>query len=795
MRLYEKSDRLMETGKWFKNKGRLRSQMTRGNIMRRTFLLFVAFCISAASTFAQGVKPDVYVAGYEGGYTDNIATLWKNGVAQYLTDKSYAYSVFVSGNDVYVAGVRGYSPILWKNGVAQSLSNYGEAWSVFVSGNDVYVAGYETLPGIADFPTLWKNGVAQRLSNSGRAYSVFVSSNDVYVVGEEEYNSTSHVATLWKNGIPQRLLTDGYYYSSAYSVFVSGNDVYVAGDEGCVVTLWKNGTAQHLTGYDDGGATSVFVSGNDVYMTGTTIGGSVATLWKNGTPQRLPTDSYKYTYASSVFVSGNDVYVAGYGTTMGGDQFPMLWINNVPHRLSDKAGYANSVFINENVSTPKLTVSPTAYNFTASGGTSSTITVTSNQSWTVSSNASWLKTSRTSGSNNDTFTMTATANTSASSRSATITVSGGGITKTISVTQDGNVPSASLTVSPETYNFVASGGTSSTITVTSNQSWTVSSNTSWLTTSRTSGNNNDIFTMTATANTSTSSRSATVTVSGGGITRTINVTQDGNILSDDFVVINGVSWATRNVDKPGAFAAKPEDAGMFYQWNRKVGWSSTEPRINSNGGTIWDSSTPTGTTWEKINDPSPAGWRVPTLDEFQKLLDVNRVSNEWTTVNGITGRKFIDRSSGNSIFLPALGCRNNSSDGSIHGIGAGDYWSSTQFDSKNAHHLYIYSDDAFCSDLQRIYGFCIRSVKESITGIDDVLANQLLIFPNPTTNDLFIKSDLSIKKVEIYSLTGSLLISENNFTEKISLSALPKGVYLLKVYNDKGMTVSKFVKE
>ena len=39
----------------------------------------------------------------------------------------------------------------------------------------------------------------------------------------------------------------------------------------------------------------------------------------------------------------------------------------------------------------------------------------------------------------------------------------------------------------------------------------------------------------------------------------------------DGVVINGVRWATRNVDKPGTFAANPEDAGMLYQWNRKVG--------------------------------------------------------------------------------------------------------------------------------------------------------------------------------------------------------------------------------
>ena len=91
----------------------------------------------------------------------------------------------------------------------------------------------------------------------------------------------------------------------------------------------------------------------------------------------------------------------------------------------------------------KLTVSPATCNFAASGGTSSAITITSDQSWTVSipsSAASWLTASRISGSNNGTFTMTATANTATSSRNATVTVAGGGTSRTITVTQAGQPP-------------------------------------------------------------------------------------------------------------------------------------------------------------------------------------------------------------------------------------------------------------------------------------------------------------------------------------------------------------------
>jgi len=69
------------------------------------------------------------------------------------------------------------------------------------------------------------------------------------------------------------------------------------------------------------------------------------------------------------------------------------------------------------------------------------------------------------------------------------------------------------------------------------------------------------------------------------------------------------------------------------------------------------------------------------------------------------------------------------------------------------------------------------------------------IYPNPTDGEIFIKSELQIKKVEIYSSTGALLLSDNNFNGKISVSKLLKGVYIVKIYTDKSLMVKKIVKE
>lgn len=145
---------------------------------------------------------------------------------------------------------------------------------------------------------------------------------------------------------------------------------------------------------------------------------------------------------------------------------------------------------------------------------------------------------------------------------------------------------------------------------------------------------------------------------------------------DRGVIINGIRWATRNVDAPGTFAAKPEDSGMFFQWNRKTAWSAADPVVNSNGGSVWDSSVPAGSTWETANDPSPKGWRVPAFEEMEALMDTAKVRNEWMIENGINGRKFTDKTSGNSIFLPAAGCRYRN-DGELNNVGVDGYYRSS----------------------------------------------------------------------------------------------------------------------
>ncbi|GHT01106.1 hypothetical protein AGMMS49525_01000 [Bacteroidia bacterium] len=80
-------------------------------------------------------------------------------------------------------------------------------------------------------------------------------------------------------------------------------------------------------------------------------------------------------------------------------------------------------------------------------------------------------------------------------------------------------------------------------------------------------------------------------------------------------------------------------------------------------------------------------------------------------------------------------------------------------------------------------------------GIDEIGIEQIWVYPNPVKDELFIKSDLPIKKVEIYTLTGTLLMQESNFNEKISVASLPAGVYMITVHTESGTSINKFVKK
>ena len=87
------------------------------------------------------------------------------------------------------------------------------AYSVYVVGDDVYVAGYEGNPA-----KVWKNGEElYELADNGIAKSIVVHNGDVYVAGGHQSDGTNFAAKVWKNGKELYSLTDK---GEVYSIFI-----------------------------------------------------------------------------------------------------------------------------------------------------------------------------------------------------------------------------------------------------------------------------------------------------------------------------------------------------------------------------------------------------------------------------------------------------------------------------------------------------------------------------------------------------------------------------------------------
>ncbi len=205
--------------------------------------------------------------------------------------------------------------------------------------------------------------------------------------------------------------------------------------------------------------------------------------------------------------------------------------------------------------------------------------------------------------------------------------------------------------------------------------------------------------------------------------------------TEDYVDLglpSGIKWATKNLG-----ASKPSNYGDYYAWGEtepkteytwatykwmQTGYSDknhitkyTFPDGKTEG--IWYDSDnyfigDGKTTLDPEDDAATvklgSPWRMPTSDEIKELID--NCTWTWTTLDGKNGYE-VKGTNGNTIFLPAAGCRYGSE---LYGAGSwGDYWSSSLSTaySDYARRLYFVSDVHDWYGYYRYYGFTVRPVR------------------------------------------------------------------------------------
>ncbi len=76
----------------------------------------------------------------------------------------------------------------------------------------------------------------------------------------------------------------------------------------------------------------------------------------------------------------------------------------------------------------------------------------------------------------------------------------------------------------------------------------------------------------------------------------------------------------------------------------------------------------------------------------------------------------------------------------------------------------------------------------------ELFAQSISLYPNPVSNILTIDSEISLIKVEIYSVLGKRIKEVNSNFSDINIGNLSAGLYLTKIYSEKGITHRKIIK-
>ena len=138
----------------------------------------------------------------------------------------------------------------------------------------------------------------------------------------------------------------------------------------------------------------------------------------------------------------------------------------------------------------------------------------------------------------------------------------------------------------------------------------------------------------------------------------------------DLALPSGTLWATHNIG-----ATKPEDYGSYFAW----GETKSKSTYSESNWTYSGNLTELATSDDAAYVNWGANWCMPSQAQFSELINSNYTTTTWTTQNGVYGRKITSKMNGNSIFLPAAGCRVGSS---LDDAGKRGYYWSRKYNAK-----------------------------------------------------------------------------------------------------------------
>jgi hypothetical protein len=446
------------------------------------------------------------------------------------------------------------------------------------------------------------------------------------------------------------------------------------------------------------------------------------------------------------------------------------------------------------VEMPGFYLSSTSVNLAPVLDRKDSITITSNIAWTASSDQKWLTINPTSGTGIGKLTFTATENTVNLSRIAIVTVSAKDVlSQIITVTQASVTGVATLGVSSTSVSITNEANSLATVNVTSNAIWSASSNQSWLTVSPASGTGNGTLTFTATANPTTTARMATVTVSATGVaSQTIIVTQaagtavlivSSNTLSmikeangtTSINIISNTEWIVTS-DQPWLIINPTSGKGNWI-----LSFYAAENTTNISRTAIVTFSA-TGAVSQIVTVTQASAIGVATLEVSSTTVSIAKEEKSLATVEVTSNATW--SASSNQTWLTI---------NPASGTGNGKLTFTATANPTTTERTAIVTVSA-----TGVASQTVTIIQEAGTGngVSYLTDKDVKLYPNPVSDVFHFEGIEGVTKLVLSDLNGKVRLSKEIVEhENISVSSLPKGLYIVTVTTKNGKTERKLVKE
>tara|TARA_B100000795_G_scaffold192912_1_gene147305 strand:+ start:1914 stop:3053 length:1140 start_codon:yes stop_codon:yes gene_type:complete len=94
---------------------------------------------------------------------------------------------------------------------------------------------------------------------------------------------------------------------------------------------------------------------------------------------------------------------------------------------------------------------------------------------------------------------------------------------------------------------------------------------------------------------------------------------------------------------------------------------------------------------------------------------------------------------------------------------------------------------------QKLYEF--TDARDFLLSTERNNLDNFKIYPNPTSNKLYLNSKKAIKKVSLFNIVGDKILSFNSDQKEINISHFSKGIYILRIqFKDNKSVVRKIIK-